>query len=120
MKAKDSSMKFQGQEESTAIVRGVTGQLLKGGKVASNFVAESGQADTRTGVLVLTGNVRVTAEGRGMYLVADKLTYDKNRALIFAEGRVEVRSDAWLSGPFAKLVATPGLEKVGTPDRFEK
>lgn len=118
MKAEESSMRFQGEEESSAIVQRVTGQLLKDGKVASNFVADSGEADTKTGRLVLTGHVKVTSERDGVVLVAERLTYDKNRALLFAEGRVEVQSDAWLSGPFAKLVATPGLERIGTPDRF--
>ena len=66
----------------------------------------------------LSGKVRVTSEKDDVYLLADKVTYDEKLALIIAEGNVTVNSDAWLSGPYDRLVATPGLERVGTPDRF--
>lgn len=118
MEAEQSSVALQGEDDTSAIGLRVSGQLLKGDKIESRFVAASGEANTQTGRLELSGEVRVTSERDGVYLTADRLVYDKELALIIAEGRVEVHSATWVSGPFDKLVATPGLERVGTPDRF--
>jgi hypothetical protein len=118
MEAQDSSVQIEGEDRSVASVRAVKGKLLKGDAVESQFLADSGEANTQTGRLVLSGKVRVTSEKDDVYLLADKVTYDEKLALIIAEGNVTVNSDAWLSGPYDRLVATPGLERVGTPDRF--
>lgn len=118
MEAQKSSVKLEGEERSLAQVSAVQGQLLKGDVVESRFLADSGEADTATGRLVLSGKVKVTSERDSIYLTADKVTYDEKLALIIAEGNVKVNSEAWVSGPYDRLVATPGLERVGTPDRF--
>ena len=118
MDVDDSQIKFTGENDSTAVVQGVKGTLMKDGKVASHFVAKDGHADTSTGRLVLTGSVRITSERDGVVLTADKVTYDEKTALVIAEGSVTVQSDAWMSGPHRSLVAPPALDKIGTPDRF--
>jgi lipopolysaccharide assembly outer membrane protein LptD (OstA) len=118
MEAQKSSVRIEGEERTTAQVRAVQGQLLKGESVESRFVADSGEANTSTGRLTLSGKVRITSEKDEIYLTADKVTYDEKLALVIAEGNVKVNSSAWTSGPYDRLVATPGLERVGTPDRF--
>ena len=118
MEAQKSSVKLEGDETSNAVVHAVQGQLLDGEKVESRFVAESGEANTVTGRLTLSGKVRITSEKDEILLTADKVTYDEKLALVIAEGNVKVTSKAWASGPYDRLVATPGLERVGTPDRF--
>jgi lipopolysaccharide assembly outer membrane protein LptD (OstA) len=118
LEAEQGSFAVEGDEDTSAIVSRVKGQLLRGESVESRFTADSGEAQLSTGRLLLEGHVRVTSERDKVYLTADKVTYDEKRALIVAEGRVEVHSDAWMSGPYDRLVATPGLERVGTADRF--
>lgn len=120
MDAEQASVRIEGEESSSASVRRVSGKLLKGDMVESRFVADSGLADTATGRLVLSGRVQVTAEDEKIVLTADKVTYDEKTSLVTAEGHVIVSSADWTSGPYDRLVATPGLEKVGTPDRFRQ
>ncbi len=120
MEAQRSSVRIEGEDGHSAIVQAVQGQLLKGDAVQSRFTADSGEADTSTGRLVLIGHVTVTAENEKIRLTAERVTYDEQSALVVAEGRVMVSSADWTSGPYDRLVATPGLERVGTPDRFGK
>lgn len=119
MDVKDSKVAFAGEGESHATAKTVAGTLMKGDAVESRFTAEGGDADTSTGTLVLVGDVRITSERDDIVLRAKRVTYEKATALIRAEGTVMVTSAAWESGPFPVLVATPGLERIGTPDRFE-
>lgn len=117
--ADTGSFKVENDDETSAIVQGVSGQLLKGESVQSRFTADSGVANMASGKLVLEGHVRVTSETDKIYMTAEKLTYDKDSALIVAEGLVTVHFPAGqVSGPYDRLVATPGLEQVGTADRF--
>ncbi len=119
LEADTGSFKVENEDETSAIVQGVTGQLLKGDSVESRFTADSGDANMASGRLILEGHVRVTSETDKIYMTSEKLTYDKDSALIVAEGMVIIHLPAGqVSGPYDRLVATPGLEKVGTADRF--
>ena len=116
--ADSGSFRVEGEDETSVKVQQVKGQLMKGDSIESRFTADSGEAHLASGRLLLEGRVRVTSEKDKIYLVADRVTYDEKAGLIVAEGGVEVHSDAWMSGPYDRLVATPGLERVGTADRF--
>jgi lipopolysaccharide assembly outer membrane protein LptD (OstA) len=117
--AKTGSFKVENDDETSAIVQGVSGQLLKGENVESRFTADSGVANMASGKLVLEGHVKVTSETDKIYMTAQRVTYNKDSALVVAEGMVTVHLPAGqVSGPYDRLVATPGLEKVGTADRF--
>ena len=117
--SEQSSVTIGDDDESRIDVSGVTGELLEDGEVASRFASDKGQADTKTGRLVLDGRVKITSETDDIYLTASKVTYIEQRELIVAEGEVWIRSSGWTAGPFAKLVCNPGLQEFGTPDRFE-
>jgi hypothetical protein len=118
LEAETGSFRVEGENETSAKVQRVKGQLLDGETVESRFTADSGEAHLSTGKLTLEGRVRITSERDQVVLTAAKVTYDEGLGLIVAEGGVEVHSDAWMSGPYDRLVATPGLERVGTADRF--
>lgn len=119
LEAETGSFKVENEDETSAIVQGVRGQLYKGESLESRFTAENGDANMATGVLVLEGRVTVTSEKDKISMTAQKLTYDRNKELIIAEGGVTILLPAGqASGPYDRLVATPGLEKVGTADRF--
>jgi lipopolysaccharide export system protein LptA len=119
LEADTGSFRVENEDETSAIVQGVRGQLYKGESLESRFTAENGDANMATGVLVLEGKVVVTSETDKIRMTAAKLTYDRERQLVFAEGGVTVHLPAGqVSGPYDRLVATPGLEKVGTADRF--
>ena len=106
-------------DETTVFhINQANGHLLEGDQIASRFTADEGEGDRSSGRLVLMGNVRITSEQDGIVLTAEKLTYSETDGLIYAEGNVLIDSKDWMSGPFAKLVATPDLKRFGTPDRF--
>ena len=118
LEAEKGSFQVVGEDETGAIVQDVTGQLLKGEGIESRFRADSGEANMATGRLILEGHVKVTSERDKITLTARKVIYEEKLGVIVAEGGVVVESDNWTSGPYDRLVATPGLEKVGTADRF--
>ena len=117
--SESSSATFGDDDESRIDVKGVRGDLLEDGEVASKFTSDSGNADTKTGRLVLNGHVSITSVTGNLHLTAAKVTYDEERQLIVAEGDVVITSDGWTTGSFAKLVTNPSLREFGTPDRFE-
>ena len=116
---KSTVFEIDENDESQVEMSGVEGRMFNEGELASRFFSEHGTANTKTGRLVLSGDVRITSEGNAIYLTADKVTYFEGRQLIEAEGSVWLRSDSWNLGPLDKLVSNPSLTKAGTPDVFE-
>lgn len=96
----------------------VSGDIFQGGKVASRFKAARGEVDQKARTLLAEGKAELRDTARGLVLRADRVRYRESEARVVAEGGVTVSSEEWQIGPFDRLVATPDLSRVGTPDRF--
>lgn len=96
----------------------VKGKLFRDGKVASNFAAPRAKASEDNRTLDLTGGVRVTSEQYRLVMTADRMVWTENTGLIEAIGNVWLRGENFESGPSPRLVTTPELQRLGTPDRF--
>jgi hypothetical protein len=119
VRAASSKLKIGGAGASSGVLSGVTGEIMKDGRTASRFRAKSGEVDQQARRLVLEGDVTVTDEARGIVLVAQRVDYAEAAGRIEARGRVTVSSGSALLGPVDALWATPGLERVATPDMFK-
>ncbi len=115
-KSSDLEMSKEGKLQGT--MKGVTGQLYENDAVVSRFRASEAYADQDKNVLDLTSQVVVTAEKQGLVLKADKVSWLPSRRLIEASGNVSLDGKEYTVGPFDRLLATPDLKKVGTPDTF--
>jgi hypothetical protein len=108
-------------------LEGVTGKLLEEGKVVCTFQAPRGSFDRASETLQLNGGVTVkSSQARqaqtgpvNLTLTARQIVWTRSENLIEAEGGVWLRGDQFESGPAAKLVTTPDLNRFGTPDRFK-
>lgn len=111
-------------------MEGVRGVLYQGDLPSSDFTAKAAVADRDTGVLTLSGDVRVvrrveapngkgaSPEDEAARLECDALEWHSDRDLLMAKGRVRVETDSWLMGPTDELWTNAKLTRVGTPDRF--
>ena len=116
---KSTVFEIDENDESLVKMSGVEGRMFNEGELASRFSSKRGTANTKTGRLVLSGDVRFTSEENAIYLTADTVTYFEDRQLIEAEGSVWLRSDTWNLGPLDRLVSNPSLTEVGTPGTFK-
>ena len=116
---KSTVFEIDENDESQVEMSGVEGRMFNEGELASRFFSEHGTANTKTGRLVLSGDVRFTSEENAIYLTADEVTYYEDRQLIEAKGSVWLRSDTWNLGPLDRLVSNPSLTKAGTPGIFK-
>lgn len=98
---------------------GVEGELYRKGDVISRFNAPKGRFVEADKVLWLEGGVTIISEERKIILTAQQIKWREDSGLITAVGNVWLRGESFESGPAAKLVTTPDLERFGTPDRFE-
>lgn len=96
------------------------GELYEDGNVASHFESPKGTIIDPKTVLSLTGGVTVTSEMYDIVLTADKVVWHKDSRIIEAVGNVWIKGPSFNSGPSPKLVTTPKLQRIGTPDRFTK
>lgn len=98
---------------------GVTGSILKEGKITSTFQADRAQLDRSKQTLNMSGTVKITGEVQGLVMVAKQVDYDQTNGRITALGDVTVTSKTMKFGPFPKLIATSDLKKVATPGKFK-
>ncbi|MCH7904114.1 MAG: hypothetical protein IH944_06045 [Armatimonadetes bacterium] len=121
LQAEDSSATVADSGSAVINLTQVSGDLLDqdGGGIASRFVADFGVADRSTGHLELTGRVTLTSVGENVFLKADRVVFNEQAGYVTAEGNVRIESASIRLGPFNTLLATPGLERVGTPEIFE-
>jgi hypothetical protein len=120
----------------------VRGEIYEKGVVTSTFTANSAFADKRTGILKLSGNVRVhssvpPAEQNVTLTSSPKPSSGKRELrcdqlewlfeseiqkgkLAKAVGNVTVvTEDGGIVGPVPELWSTPDLKVVGTPEAFK-
>lgn len=119
VRAKSSTLAFQGEGALSGSLDDVEGELFGDDKIVSRFKALTGEADQSKRALELKGEVTVTAEEEEAKLTADAVRWIEAEGLIEATGAVRVKSPDYEAGPFAKLWATPDLKDVGTPDMFK-
>lgn len=98
----------------------VAGELYDKGEIVSRFEAPRGTIVDPNTVLNLTGGVVVTSEKYDIVLTADKVVWHKDSRIIEAVGNVWIKGPSFNSGPSPKLVTTPKLQRIGTPDRFKQ
>lgn len=134
----ETILEVNSKESSTALnakdgekldvnLTGVTGRLLEKGQVVCTFQAPQGSFNRDSETLRLTGGVTVkSAQARqaqggpvNLTLTARQIVWTRSENLIEAEGGVWLKGDQFESGPAAKLVTTPDLNRFGTPDRFK-
>lgn len=101
-------------------MEGVRGVLYREDKEVSDFWASRAEADSRTGILKLTGQVRVVARDGGSRLECETLEWRGSEKIVVARGGVRVTHRDWSMGPAPELWASPELKRVGTPDAFSK
>ncbi|MCW5938093.1 MAG: hypothetical protein KF884_08945 [Fimbriimonadaceae bacterium] len=119
VRAETSKMTVGEEGAASGALSGVSGEIRKGGQTASKFKATSGEVDQKARTLTLQGEVTVTDEARGIVLKAQRVFYAEAKGRIEASGQVTVSSGSALLGPVDALWASPGLERVATPDLYK-
>ena len=119
LQAEDSSATVANSGSAVIELSQVSGDLLDqdGGGIASTFVADFGVSQGSH--LELTGRVTLTSVGEDVSMTADRVVFNEEAGYVRAEGNVRIESASIRLGPFDTLLATPGLERVGTPEIFQ-
>lgn len=99
-------------------MEGVRGVMYQGDEPTSDFTAKLADADRATGVLKLSGGVRVVSREDGTRLECSELEWKGDKNIIAAKGSVRVVTSGWIAGPADELWTNVELTRVGTPDRF--
>lgn len=98
----------------------VSGVFYDKGVDASTFDAEGADADKETNTLKLWGSVTVRSLELGATLTCEKLTWHADRGVLEATGEVAVKYRDYTLGPFDRLLCSPKLQYVSTPDLFKE
>ncbi|MBS1713664.1 MAG: hypothetical protein JST30_04935 [Armatimonadetes bacterium] len=114
-----SDISFERDGVASGTLAGVSGNVVRAGKVVSRFKGSHGSVDRKKGVLTLDGQVNVTDEVRGLTLAAKALVYDQDLGRFVAKGDVTVTSAGMVLGPLPEIWATPDLKKIATPAKFQ-
>ena len=119
LQAEDSSATVANSGSAVIQLSQVSGDLMDqdGGGIASTFVADFGVSQGSH--LELTGRVTLTSVGEDVSMTADRVVFNEEAGYVRAEGNVRIESASIRLGPFDTLLATPGLERVGTPEIFQ-
>lgn len=112
------SSRVQIAEKASGDLDNVSGTIYTKAKPSATFTASHGAANQTSNLLALDGEVVLVAKDPESTLKADHVKWLPERELIEATGNVTVVTKDYRLGPFKKLLATPDLKKVGTPDQF--
>ncbi len=118
VQARGAKLNFGGEGKMSGDLEGVSGVLFKDDAEAATFTAEFGSASQERRRLILRGRVKLISLKQKAVLTADELEWLDGEARVEARGNVLVRSDNYEVGPFPKVLATPDLTDIGTPDMF--
>lgn len=118
VQAKSAKLNFAGEGKMSGDLVGVSGVLFKNDTEAGTFTADRGSANQEQRRLVLRGRVRLVSLTQKAVLTADELEWLDGEERVEARGNVRVRSERYEVGPFPKVLATPDLTDIGTPDMF--
>ncbi len=98
----------------------VSGSLFKEGDEAGTYLADGADADKATNTLKLWGEVTVRSTKKNATLTCQKLTWHADRGVLEASGEVKVVYKGYTLGPFDRLLCSPELQYVSTPDLFKE
>jgi hypothetical protein len=111
------TVRLDGDGKASGDLKAVTGKVYDDAEQPGDYRAAFGSADQKAQVLRLRGNVEFrNAQG---VLRADALIWQPARKLIEATGNVTFEGPDYKLGPFPKVLATPDLRSIGTPDQFK-
>jgi len=109
-----------GNLSKEGVMNEVNGQIFKEEVVACTFSAKHGSMNSQSNILILTDNVHINAQDPKGTLTCDTLTYDGKKKFFKAHGHVQIAGTMGTMGPFDDVWATPHLDKVASPDRFDQ
>ena len=107
-----------GTKATVSDVVTVHGSFFRNNKPAGNYEAATGSADQAKSRLELRGSVRITSLQHKTTLLCAEANYDGIRKIIQARGKVRLVSDDGTTDFGDEVVATPELDRVGTPETF--
>lgn len=109
-----------GERNGAGTFQNVTGSVYQNGTEASTFRSDEGYGENKTSHLHLTGHVIVVSTDQHATLFCDRLEWIPETKLIRASGNVRVEGKSGKLGTFSEVLATPKLERIGTPDLFDQ
>lgn len=113
-------IEYGGENEISGKMSSVSGEMYENGQVANTFVADYAEAEKQSNRLTLTGHISVKAKEHAASMACEKLEWDGLKQLMKATGNVNLKSDLYDAGVFDILLASPTMNKIGTPDLFDK
>jgi len=104
-------------------LKGVSGTLYKQGSPMADFSADAGSAVKATGILTLTGHVKVTSveaksKSKGNSVTCDSMLYKTADEIVKTSGHVTLIGSAFTLGPFNEIWCSSDLSEVSSPDQF--
>ena len=117
---KQAQVRPNTESTGTGSFETVSGEILDGEAVSNRYEAKQGKVNTSERTVELIGNVRLTSTKVDAVLTCDRVSYRESDKIVKAMGNIRVTSpqgEIQMDGP---LWATPGLEKVGSPEVFRK
>jgi len=113
-------IEYGGENQISGTMRRVSGEMYERGAVASTFVAERAEAEKQTNRLVLLGNVVLKSQDYQSTITCEKIVWDGKKNLIRALGNVRFKSRQYKAEVFDELLASPRMNRIGTPDLFDE
>lgn len=101
-------------------IQEISGTIVRGEKVQSTFVAREGSVEKGTRLVRLAGGVKVTSTLMDSKLVCNELAYDADTNIIDASKGVEADISGYQIRGIEHLRALGNLDRLGTPDLFNK
>jgi len=117
---KQAQVRPDSESTGTGSFEIVSGEILEAEAVSNRYEALQGKVDTARRTVELVGKVKLTSTKVDAVLTCDRVTYRESDKIVKATGNIRVTSpqgELQMDGP---LWATPGLEKVGSPEVFRK
>lgn len=113
-------IELEGSDAVGGTMKVVGGSLFSKGKDVSEFTADGAVADKESNSLKLWGKVVVRSKEHGITLTCDKLTWHADRGVLEPTGTVTIQAEGYKMGPFDRLLCSPELQYVSTPDLFKE
>jgi hypothetical protein len=120
MKWKSATVDVEDMDEGgSATAKGVSGDIMRDGKIAASYKADAGVGNRAKETLSLQGNVRIASKSYQATLSCREVLYDAKLKILKAKGGVTVDGEG---GTIVtdELWAAPDLSVVGTPDLYNK
>jgi len=117
---KTASLEFMDEGDKGGDMETVEGEIYKDDQVVSQYSAEKGHADRVTGVLDISGNVRVHSLKPVGDVTCDKLSWIPTKQVMIASGNVKIDQNGYTLQGVPEMWCSPDLKSVATPDLYGK